>query len=210
VNDDITGAPAGPAPVEPGSAPEGPLVPPGWIPAVTQPAKGRPANPLTLAVVIVAGFLLSCGAWVVVRGAYVDSMLETARYGVEAAVSDDVRALEPLLPAGTAASPAFRAALAKARPRANYTFTDHVYSSGLSANLSDPGGVWGSYWLRTDRWGFGELSVEWAGPPFGSARGTVLLELEDDGWRVWSITVGGRTISFAPEDAATTFSRPGG
>jgi hypothetical protein len=38
--------------------------------------------------------------------------------------------------------------------------------------------------------------------------GLVLLTLEDDGWRVWSITVGKKGISFAPEDAATTFGRP--
>jgi hypothetical protein len=38
--------------------------------------------------------------------------------------------------------------------------------------------------------------------------GLVLLTLEDDGWRVWSITVGKKGISFAPEDAAETFGRP--
>jgi hypothetical protein len=82
------------------------------------------------------------------------------------------------------------------------------YSSGLSANFTDPGGGQGSYWLRTDTWNFGEVSIEWTGPPFGAATGLVLLTLEDDGWRVWSVTVGKQGISFAPEDAARTFGRP--
>jgi hypothetical protein len=193
-----------------GSAPatDGPLVPPEWAPALEQPAKGRPANRLLVAGVLLAGFALSCGAWVLLRGLYVESTLEISRAAVEAAVSDDVKALEPLVPAETAASPVFRAAVAEANPRTGYTFTDHVLSGDLSSNFSDPSGVRGSYRLRNAAWGFGEVAVEWTGPPFGGATGLVLLTLEDDGWRVWSITVGKKAISFAPEDAAKTFGRP--
>jgi hypothetical protein len=210
MDDDIIGGDIASTPAAGTGPDDGPRVPAEWVPAIEQPAKGRPANRLLVAGVVLAALVLSCCAWVQVRGAYVESMLETSRAAVEAAVSDDIQALEPLVPVETAASPAFRAALAKARPRANYTFTDHVYSSGLSANLSDPSGVWGSYWLRTDTWGFGEVSVEWTGPPFGTSTGLVVLDLEDDGWKVWSMTVGKKTISFAPEDAARTFGPQGG
>jgi hypothetical protein len=193
---------------EPALASEGPLVPAEWVPAIEQPAKGRPANRLLVAGVLIATLVLSCAAWILLRGLYVDSMLEISRSAVEAVVADDIKALEPLVPAETAASPAFRAALAGATRRQGYTFADHVYSSGLSANFTDPGGGQGSYWLRTDTWNFGEVSIEWTGPPFGAATGLVLLTLEDDGWRVWSVTVGKQGISFAPEDAARTFGRP--
>jgi hypothetical protein len=193
-----------------GSVPEadGPLVPPEWIPTLEQPAKGRPANRLLVAGVLLAGFALSCGAWVLLRGLYVDSTLEISRAAIEAAVSDDIKALEPLVPAETAASPAFRAASAAAKPRTEYTFTDHTLSGGLSANIVGPDGARGSYRLWNTTWGFGEVAVEWTGPPFGAVTGLVLLTLEDDGWRVWSITVGKKGISFAPEDAAETFGRP--
>jgi hypothetical protein len=126
-----------------GSAPatDGPLAPPEWVPALEQPAKGRPANRLLVAGVLLAGLALSCGAWVLLRGLYVDSTLEISRAAVEAAVSDDIKALEPLVPAETAASLALRAALAEAKPRTSYTFTDHVLSGGLSANVTGPDGA---------------------------------------------------------------------
>jgi hypothetical protein len=210
MDDDIIGGDIASTPAAGTGPDDGPLVPAEWVPAIEQPAKGRPANRLLVAGVVLAALVLSCCAWVQVRGAYVESILETSRAAVEAAVSDDITALEPLVPAGTAASPAFRAALAGATRRKDYIFADHVYSSGLSANFTSPDGGRGSYWLRTDTWGFGEVSVEWTGSPFGTSTGLVVLDLEDDGWRVWSVTVGRKTISFAPEDAARTFGPQGG
>ena len=183
----------------------GPLVPAELLPVLEQPAKGRPANPLALAVVIVFGLLFACVAWIGLRGLYVDSLERTALAAVEAAVTDDIKALEPVVPAATAASPEFRAALAKAAPPRRYVFSEPVFSSGVSANFSDENGKEGRFLLQNILWPLGELRVEWTGPPFGDGTGRVVMTLEEDGWKVLYITVGKKGISFAPEDAATTF-----
>lgn len=188
----------------------GPVVPPEWIPALEQPAKGRPANPFAVAIVIVFGLLFACVAWVFLRGLYVDSIERTALAAVEAAATDDIKALEPLVPAATATSPEFQAALAKAAPRKRYDFSEPVFSSGVSANFADENGHEGSFLLQNVLWPIGEVRLEWTGPPFGNGTGRVVLSLEEDGWKVLYITVGKKGISFAPEDAATTFAKPGG
>lgn len=183
----------------------GPIVPPELVPVLEQPARQKPANPFAVAGVVLAILLVAGVAWIVVRGLYVDSVERTALAAVEAAVADDIKTLEAVVPAETAASPEFRAALARAVPPKRYVFSEPVFSSGVSANFSDESGKEGWFLLQNVLWPVGELRLEWRGPPFGDGLGHVLMSLEEDGWKVYYIIVGEKGVSFAPEDAKSTF-----
>jgi hypothetical protein len=188
---------------------EGPLVPEEWIPAVEQPAHPRPAPPLAV-VGVVAGVLFGCLLVAFVLGQwYTRALLETSMAGVEAALSNDVAALEPLMMAQTASTPEFKAALAASSRDTSVTFGEPVWSGGVSVNF-EYGGQPGWFALRPAWDSIGEALLEWSGPPFGAGTGRVALIDEAGGWRLYSFNVGKRGASFAPEDAKTTFRAPGG
>jgi len=187
----------------------GPLLPPELVPVVEQPARPAPANRWAVAAVVLAVVAVLGAAGVGIRGLYVDSLLTTCLDAIQAAANDDIPALAHLVPAETVATPEFQAALAKPPAPAGYTFTDVVRSGGLTAEFSDDKGEKGSLSLRPAS-AFGEATLDWAGPPFGTGTGRVVLTLETDGWRVLYIAVGKKGVSFLPEDAKTTFGNVGG
>lgn len=183
----------------------GPIVPPELVPVLEQPARPAPASRWAVAGVVLAILLVAGVAWIAVRGLYVDSLLRTSLAAIEAAANDDIRALEPLVPAETAASPEFRAVLAKGSAPKGFRFEEPVFSGSMSANFTSDTGSSGDFSLRPAFGAFGEAVLEWRGPPFGAGTGRVLLTLEEDGWKVYYITVGEKGVSFAPEDAKATF-----
>ncbi len=187
---------------------EGPIVPEAWIPALEQPARPAPAKPVAVVAVVLAvaaaGLLVAfvAGQW------YSRSLLETSLAGVEAALSNDVAALEPLLMAETVATPEFRAARAAASRDTSVTFGEPVWSGGVSVDFEYDGQA-GRFALKPAWDALGEAELTWSGPPFGEGTGHVSLIDEAGGWRLYSFNVGKRGASFAPEDAKTTFHGPG-
>jgi hypothetical protein len=189
---------------------DGPLVPPEWVPKIEQAASPQPAPPLAVAGVVL-GILLALAA--VAFGVwkwYAGSVVATARAGVEAALGGDVAALEPLLMAATMATPEFRAARAAGSSDASISFGEAVWAGDSVSVRFIAGGQPGSFALRPAMDSFGEAVLTWVGPPFGDGTGRVALIDEAGGWRLYSISVGKKGASFAPEDAARTFAKPGG
>jgi hypothetical protein len=180
-------------------------VPPGMVPALEQPAGAKPRTVVAVVLAVLAAGLLVAfvaGQW------YSQSLLETSLAGVQAALSGDAAALEPLLMARTVATPEFKAARAAASRDASVTFDEPVWSGGVSVNFVY-GGEPGWFALRPAWDTLGEALLTWSGPPFGEGTGRVSLIDEAGGWRLYSFNVGGRGASFAPEDARTTFREPG-
>jgi len=194
--------------MEQSAADEGPIVPDEWVPALEQPARSTPARPW--AVVAVVGAVLGAGLIVafVLGQWYSRALLETSLAGVQAALSNDVAALEPLLMAETVATPQFKAARAASSRDTSVTFYEPVWSGGVSVNFTygrEPG-----WFALKPAWdALGEAKLTWSGPPFGEGTGRVALIDEAGGWRLYSFNVGKRGASFAPEDAKTTFREPG-
>jgi hypothetical protein len=188
----------------------GPRMPPEWVPALEQPARPRPAPPLAVAGVVLGIVLalaaIAFGLW----KWYAGSVVTTALAGVEAALTGDPAALEPLLMAETVSSPQFRAARATASRDASITFSDPQWAGDSVTVRFTAAGESGSFGLSPATDTVGEAVLTWVGPPFGDGIGRVALIDEAGGWRLYSISVGKKGASFAPEDAAKTFAGPGG
>lgn len=189
---------------------DGPLLPPEWVPALEQPARPRPAPPLAVAVVVLGVLLALASVGFGLWKWYAGSVVATALAGVEAALSDDTAALEPLLMVETAATPAFKAALASTRRDTSVSFGAPIWNGDTVTVRFTSQGQAGSFTLRPSTGGIGEAALSWVGPPFGTGTGDVELIDEAGGWRLYSISVGKRGASFAPQDAKTTFGKQGG
>lgn len=191
---------------------DGPLVPPELVPHAVRPARGTPAPRLAVAgvvaAVLVAVAVVGLAGW----RWYSTSLLGTALAGVEAAVSGDVAALEPLLLRETAATDAFRAARAAGTRDPGVSFGAPAWSGGWLSPRVDVAfthrGAREHFTLRPALDALGEAALTWSGPPFGDGEGRVVLLDEAGGWRLYAVGVGGRGVSFDPQDAARSFRAP--
>jgi hypothetical protein len=188
----------------------GPLMPPEWVPTLEQPARPRPAPPLAVAAAVLGTLLLLAAVGLGLWKWYAGSVVTTALSGVQAVLAGDAAALEPLLMAETVATPEFRAARAMASNDSSVTFGAPVWTGDGVAVEFKAAGQSGRLSLRPATDTIGEAVLRWSGPPFGDGTGRVVLIDEAGGWRLYSISVGKKGASFAPEDAAKTFAGPGG
>ncbi len=187
--------------------PDAPIVPQEWTPALEEPALRSAASPLAVAAVVL-GFvtviaLVVWGGW----RWYAIPVVETALAGVEASVSGDLHALEPLLLPATAKSPEFRRALAAVSATSGVRSGPPVWRGTTAEVRLTADGKAGSLTMSPAMDALGQAVVRWSGAPFGNASGRVILTDEGDGWRVLYIQVGKKGVSLAPEDAKSTFGR---
>jgi hypothetical protein len=199
--------------------PGAPVVPPELIPPLEQPAYDQPGRPLAVAAAAV-GYLLVVALIVVAAWSLLSAsapseparpVVEVAMRGVEAWATQDLRALEPLLPAATVATPEFARALASASASTGYTFGAPRWNGDTVAVPVRVRGGQGEMRLYPATDSAGGVAVSWSGATFRKETWRVTLIREADGVKLLGIQIGtGRVISFARADVTRTFGTGGG